>query len=393
MKTRFIALFLSMVLLFPCTVFATEAPLSPSLELIRKGLKLNKCGISGTSITFSSEDFLQVTGGDFDYLTVTKLPPLENGILKLAGIDVLKGQSISKQALDYLKFVPSSACGNELSFSFSVSNKEFKNQELECSLHYFGSLNFAPVVSSTVFETYEGLTLNASLPTYDPEGDSFTLTVESYPQNGTLKLNTDGSFVYSPKDGASGKDSFIYCATDEYGNRSVCGSATINICENKSGIYFADMKEKDSHMAAIKLAEAEVTTYTLIGDSFYFSPEENVTRADFTVMLLSAMGNETKAWAESLNLPDCATFDDISHLSEGRQKFINAAAKTGIVETKESFRPLEPITKAEALEMINNALKDNASSLNKTPFVDKLSADETALTKENAALLLCAAFD
>lgn len=393
MKFRFLTLVLAMAVLFPFAVSAADAPLTPSLELIRKGLKLNKCGIAGTSIEFCEEDFLEVTGKNFDYLTVTTLPPLESGVLKLAGVDVLKGQSISKEALNYLKFVPTSACTEELCFNFSVSSAELKSTEIECSLYYFGSLNFAPVVKSAVLETYEGIAVSGNLETYDPEGDGFTFVIESYPRNGIVKVSSDGSFVYSPTKGIVGKDSFVYHATDKYGNRSVSSSATINVRENESGIYFADMKDKASHMAAVKLSETEVTTYTLIGDSFYFSPEESVTRADFTVMMLSAMDEETKALAQNSVLPDTAVFDDISHLSEGRQKFITLATELGFLESGGQFRPLDPITKSEASEMIDKALKERERSIGTAYYVNKFSDDTDVLTKEGAALILCSAFN
>ena len=42
---------------------------------------------------------------------------------------------------------------------------------------------------------------------YDPEGDSFTAVLLAGPANGTLTLNPDGSFVYTPNAGFRGTDS------------------------------------------------------------------------------------------------------------------------------------------------------------------------------------------
>jgi VCBS repeat-containing protein len=48
----------------------------------------------------------------------------------------------------------------------------------------------------------------------DPEGDTLTAVVESGPAHGTLTLNADGSFRYTPAPNFNGADSFTYRASD-----------------------------------------------------------------------------------------------------------------------------------------------------------------------------------
>lgn len=48
----------------------------------------------------------------------------------------------------------------------------------------------------------------------DPDGDALTAVLFSGPQNGTVVLNTDGSFVYTPASGFQGRDSFVYRTFD-----------------------------------------------------------------------------------------------------------------------------------------------------------------------------------
>jgi Bacterial Ig domain len=52
----------------------------------------------------------------------------------------------------------------------------------------------------------KGLLANDS----DPEGDKLTAKVETPPSQGTMTLNPDGSFTYTPKKGFKGKDQFSY---------------------------------------------------------------------------------------------------------------------------------------------------------------------------------------
>ena len=60
----------------------------------------------------------------------------------------------------------------------------------------------------------------------DLEGDSLTSIVVANPANGTLTLNADGSFVYTPFSGFTGSDSFTYEASDGNGGTD---TATVSI--------------------------------------------------------------------------------------------------------------------------------------------------------------------
>jgi VCBS repeat-containing protein len=48
----------------------------------------------------------------------------------------------------------------------------------------------------------------------DPEGSQLTAFVVTGPARGTLVLNSDGAFTYTPDTGLSGPDSFTYRASD-----------------------------------------------------------------------------------------------------------------------------------------------------------------------------------
>jgi hypothetical protein len=48
----------------------------------------------------------------------------------------------------------------------------------------------------------------------DPEGDTLTASLVSGPAQGSLTLNSDGSFSYTPGGGFAGTDSFSYLAAD-----------------------------------------------------------------------------------------------------------------------------------------------------------------------------------
>jgi len=81
------------------------------------------------------------------------------------------------------------------------------------------SVNAPPVASDDSYEVVENTTLNVNAPgvlsnDFDPDGDPLTAILISGPSNGTLTLNSDGSFVYVPTGGFFGTDSFTYEASD-----------------------------------------------------------------------------------------------------------------------------------------------------------------------------------
>ena len=87
-------------------------------------------------------------------------------------------------------------------------------------------LNSAPMSSDSSVTAFANSTLNGQLDSSDPEGDNVSYTVDTDVTNGTLVINDDGSFDYTPNADFVGEDSFQYTAEDEHGGSS---SATVSI--------------------------------------------------------------------------------------------------------------------------------------------------------------------
>jgi VCBS repeat-containing protein len=60
----------------------------------------------------------------------------------------------------------------------------------------------------------------------DPNGCALTATLLHGPKHGTLTINANGSFTYTPKEGFRGTDSFTYQANDGHGGTA---SATVTL--------------------------------------------------------------------------------------------------------------------------------------------------------------------
>ncbi|MFC1716754.1 tandem-95 repeat protein [Candidatus Poribacteria bacterium] len=82
-----------------------------------------------------------------------------------------------------------------------------------------GAVNDAPVANDDSYNTDENIVLNIPAPGVlsndtDVDGDPLSTVLDTDVSNGTLALNADGSFTYTPNAGYNGPDSFTYHAND-----------------------------------------------------------------------------------------------------------------------------------------------------------------------------------
>lgn len=94
-------------------------------------------------------------------------------------------------------------------------------------------VNSAPVVANNTYAGTEDTMLTVAAPGVlgndsDPEGSAITAAVVTNPTKGTLALNADGSFTYTPNANTNGADTFTYRASDGALN-STNATVTLNI--------------------------------------------------------------------------------------------------------------------------------------------------------------------
>ena len=352
--------------------------ISPALDVLRGELTMNKCGIAGDNIKFSEEDFQSLYGSTVNFITVTSLPDESEGKLSLNGVQVIEGQTISAASLSYLEFIPASEEVGECSFTFKSRASGWENTDVSCIISLSESENLPPVTSGTTLATVENVPVSGTLDVTDPDGDEWVISIEKYPENGMLEVREDGSVLYTPLDGYTGTDGFVYRATDTRGNRSADATVTVEVGENESGIVFSDMEKDEYLSAALEMSEKEIMTYKLTAGEYTFEPDEPVSRVDFVVMLMTAL--DMTADLER----DDAVFADLDGISAGRRAYLAEAADLGIVPAQGTlFKPLDAITFDEAAEFAAGALKDSGIGA-----ADIFSSGDEAVTKKDAALML-----
>ena len=146
------------------------------------------------------------------------------------------------------------------SFTFTVNDGQATSAAATVSITV-SSVNDAPEADDDAYATAEGQTLSVNAPGVldgdtDADGDPLSAVVGTDPAHGTLALEADGSFTYTPSGSFSGQDSFTYQASDGQAESNV---ATVTI--TVSDVNHAPVAQAQS----VTATEDVANTITLAG--------------------------------------------------------------------------------------------------------------------------------
>lgn len=250
--------------------------------------------------------------------------------------------------------------------------------------------NNAPIAQEQCFETCKNVAYTGRVTAVDPEGDAIRYRLSEKAARGSVELSEDGTFVYTPFENKTGKDSFTFVAEDEAGNVSEPAKVTVRIRKPSTKVTYADMSGVPSYNAAIKLAEKEVMVGEKIGDSYYFRPDEPVNRSQFMAMAMSALGGEPLAETMTTGFADD---DAIPTWCKG---YVSAAVQQGIVRGYPSedgqpmFSPEGVVTRAEAAVLLDRMISTTDVAVT-TFYPDTVSAPawafQAAVNLESAGVI------
>jgi VCBS repeat-containing protein len=143
------------------------------------------------------------------------------------------------QTIDDVKHVLSNTNGEiggiSVVCNFDSCTQEYLDEILALRNVYGSEIsNNPPIAIDDSYNTQEDTTLIVTTPKVlfndsDPESDSLTAVMDSNVTDGTLHLNSDGSFSYNPNKAFSGNDTFTYHAFDGKSNSEI---ATVTIIVN-----------------------------------------------------------------------------------------------------------------------------------------------------------------
>ncbi|MBO5305342.1 MAG: S-layer homology domain-containing protein [Clostridia bacterium] len=338
-----------------------SACVSTGLDILAARTEMVKAGLVNNDIAFDAEDFernLNVSA--LSSVTVTSLPSRADGVLYLGNGEVSVGQTISRENLGYLNFVFVNEEIRDSRFCFTSNLGDY---EISCKMCLVDTINRAPIVSfdtkkSISVCTYRDVAVYGELEATDADGDDFFFEIVAYPKNGTLTMEdaSGGVYRYFPLNGYCGEDSFRYVAVDRYGNYSAAAEVSLKVDMQKNRLVYADMNNSISHAPAIALTERGIMSAATIGDKSYFYPSKTVSRLDFLVAAMKAIGLE--------DVEDCSStvFDDDESIPEGLRGYVSLAQQKNYIcgridrEGRLLLSPDDDITRAEAAVILARML-------------------------------------
>ena len=111
----------------------------------------------------------------------------------------------------------------ETSIAYTISDGEGGVASAVLRITVTGS-NDAPIASDSSIATAEDTTVTGAIAASDAEGDALGFTLVAQPPNGTVLLNADGSYSYTPAADFNGTDSFDVIVSDGNG-----GAVTVTV--------------------------------------------------------------------------------------------------------------------------------------------------------------------
>lgn len=271
--------------------------------------------------------------------------------------------------------------------------------------------NAAPIATNLEFFTYKNVTLTEKLGCFDPEGDMVKYRVIKNPARGSVTLAEDGSmnFTYTPYENKTGKDSFTYVVEDAKGNTSEPATVKLKIQKPRTKVCYADMQGNPAHKAAIRLAELDVLVGQRIGDTYFFQPNQTVSRQEFLSLAMDTL--DMKLLSDTVS----TGFTDDSAIATWAKPYVATALYEGTItgssnEAGESvFLPGQTMTRGEAGVILNRLLQlsdvsktsedvpswasQSVANLDAVGIMSKDVALCDPLTKAEAATLLSATVD
>jgi hypothetical protein len=130
-------------------------------------------------------------------------------------------------------------------------------------------------------------------------------------------------------------------------------SLSVSLCG--TDVTYADMENSRAYNSALELTEEGIMSGVQVGDQYYFYPENHVTREEFLVMAMHAIGIS--------EVPECkaTSFADDADIEEGMKGYVAMAHSLGYIQGSAEngslyFRPDQTLTRAEAAVILERML-------------------------------------
>ncbi len=211
-----------------------------------------------TTYTFTISNFTDgFSDIDSDTLTKIKITTLPtHGILKLNGIDISIDDEITSSNLTNITYTPNLNYNGTDSFIGSGYDGTSWSDETTMNIS-IASISDTPIATFEAFSTNEDISYNGTLTGSDIDEDILTYLKVSNPSHGTVVVNTNGTFTYTPSLNYNGTDSFSYKVNDGTVN-STTQTVTVTVAA----------KNDDPTVSSQTINTNEDTPYTFTVSNF-----------------------------------------------------------------------------------------------------------------------------
>ena len=298
---------------------------------------------------FGVEDFAP----DADGIFVTAVPDTGVAVVRLGDRCIVPGDVLPADRLDELTLIPCCEENCEAVLSYRPIENSALGAPAQVTIRIHSGKNEAPKAKDAKLETYRNIANNGTLLAEDAEGGKLVFALSEAPKRGTVEVQEDGQFVYTPEKNKVGEDSFTFTATDEAGNVSKPATVRIRILKPAEAESFADMTDHPAHFEAMWAEACGLVGGRELAGHRCFCPDESVSRIEFLTM---AMTLREYPVDESLTV---SAFVDAAQVPEWARPYLAAAVRGGVVrgnveETGLYFRPNDAITGQEAAVILQN---------------------------------------
>jgi len=343
----------------PMQIFEVNAPaelgtpISPGIGVIAYGIPLTISGVKGESVSFAPDIFDNTLGFVPSAITILSLPNANSGVLKCDQTAVCVGDYISVLNLSDFTYEPTTH--DDAEFCFSPDGVNI----MVCKIRQKDGENTAPEVTTTSTpstKTRLNTAVTGCLLGRDADGDGITYEISSYPSMGLIEITDEvrGIYVYHPYEGMSGTDSFKYRVKDAFGGYSDEKTVTVSV-EKKNSVFYADTSSSNNITAINEMIESGIMSTNTTVQGEFFNPDAPVTRIDFLVMAMKALG------ADNVSSSLSTHFIDDTSLTPEEKGYLNLAYNLGIVKGSRTdgvlyFDPDRNITGNEVALILNAIL-------------------------------------
>ena len=303
---------------------------------------------------FSADDF--TSNADDDGIFVVSVPNSTVAAVYYGTRIVKAGDALPKDALNQLTLKTDCVTEQQSALDYYTISDGKVSGLRSIALSILPKKNEAPTAQKGSLQTYKNIANQGQLHATDPEDDVLTYQLLDAPKRGTVEIQDDGAYFYTPSHNKVGKDSFTFTVTDIAGNTSTPAKISIEILKPSDKAVYQDMTQDPDAFEAMWLKEQGLFSGSSICGNLCFSPDRTVERGEFLIMVMKLVDAE----ADSSILS--SGFADEERTPGWMQPYIVSAWSNGMISgisTDEGleFQPSADLTAAEAAVMLQNILQ------------------------------------